>query len=129
MYKRQVTSHDIGNILAYMTLGIDPKWQKSVSYAHAVETYLAWMHTEHPQAMDFGTRPAFKVAAVNCPVDVEVYDGQGNLIGKIVDNTVDPTISSDITAMVLGDSKILYLPCSQAYQLKLAGNGSGTRCV
>lgn len=124
--KGPVTSHDIGNILAYMTLGIDPKWQKSVSYAHAVETYLAWMHTEHPQAMDFGTRPAFKVAAVNCPVDVEVYDGQGNLIGKIVDNTVDPTISSDITAMVLGDSKILYLPCSQAYQLKLAGNGSGT---
>ena len=124
--KGPVTSHDIGDILAYMTLGIDPKWQKSVSYAHAVETYLAWMHTEHPQAMDFGTRPAFKVAAVNCPVDVEVYDEQGNLVGKIVDNTVDPTISSDITAMVLGDSKVLYLPCSQAYQLKLAGNGSGT---
>lgn len=124
--KGPITAHNIGNVMAALTLGIDPKWQKSVSFAHAVETYMSWMNTEDPQAMDFGARAAFKVAAINCPVDVEVYDAQGNLVGKIKDDAVDPDLSGDITAMVLGDSKILYLPSTQAYNLKLTGSGSGT---
>ena len=65
-----------------------------------------------------------KKGRVDCPVDVYIYDMDGNLCGSIVDNVVD-TQYEDIIMRVEGDSKIFYLT-GDDYRIKLEGNDIGT---
>ena len=60
---------------------------------------------------------------VECPVDVFVYDMEGNLCGSIVDNKVDSS-NSDVCMYVEEDRKCVYL-CGDDYKIKLVGNGDG----
>ncbi len=59
-----------------------------------------------------------------CPVDVYVYDMEGNMCGSIIDNVVD-TSYTDICMYVIEDEKYVYL-CGDDYRVKFVGNGEGT---
>jgi len=71
-----------------------PSWLKLnpllIGVAHSSETYL-----EHVRSQTTFTFQANKkVASFKCPVDVEVYNGSGDLVGKVVGNAIDENIEA-----------------------------------
>lgn len=64
------------------------------------------------------------VVNVKCPVDVNVYDADGNLCAVISDNEVDNSYN-DIYVNVVGDQKNIYLT-GDDYYFELTGTDSGT---
>ncbi|MCR5474091.1 MAG: leucine-rich repeat protein [Lachnospiraceae bacterium] len=99
------------------------KINENFSYGHYPETYLASMKVISEEELK---RP--KIAwynIVNCPVDITVYDKDGNNIAKIEDNEVIST-SDEVAASVEGDSKRFIIPPGSDYKVELTGNDSGT---
>ena len=62
--------------------------------------------------------------SVKCPVDVTVYDNDGNICGMVRNNVVD-TLYSDVFINVVGDQKNIYL-IGDDYTFTLSGTDSGT---
>ena len=65
----------------------------------------------------------FWLFSSQCPVDVIVYDGNGNKIGYAGDNTAD--YSGDIYIDVSGDVKNVYIPKDTAGRLELTATDDG----
>lgn len=61
--------------------------------------------------------------SLHCPVDVYVYDADGNICGVIKDNVVDPSYNS-IYMYVEGIGKYFYLT-EDDYTVRFLGNGAG----
>ena len=61
---------------------------------------------------------------IKCPVDIKIYDNDGNLCGVISDNTVDSAYT-DIYMSVVGDKKNIYL-VGDDYTFEMTGTDSGT---
>ena len=97
---------------------------KRMMFGHAPETYLAWMKTIEPN--DLKTNIGGKYARIACPVDVEVYDSKGVLVGRVENNILDESIESDVFISVEGDVKHVYMPQGEAYSLKLIGTDIGS---
>ncbi|MGN0458732.1 MAG: leucine-rich repeat protein [Eubacterium sp.] len=86
--------------------------------------YLAWM-----QSMDSnyvaGAKPCFsngdyRVAKVNCPVDVYVYDNDNKLVASIINEVPqDLEGSSIISSIDENGQKIVYLPCDADYRVEV----------
>ena len=70
------------------------------------------------------TKDYVKKHTVKCPVDVYVYDSNGDLCGAIVDNQVD-TAYNEVFMYVEDDAKYFYLT-GDDYQVKLVGNDTGS---
>lgn len=69
------------------------------------------------------------VSWFNCPIDIEVYDDTGKLIGRTVDNVVDETVTdeqSNVIIRVVDETKYLWTPSDKNYTVKIVGNGEGT---
>lgn len=64
------------------------------------------------------------ISKIGCPVDVYVYDEDGNLCGAIVNN-VRLTEYDRVYMSVIGDEKQVYL-FDDTYTLKLVGTDTGT---
>ena len=62
--------------------------------------------------------------SVKCPVDVKIYDNDGNLCGLVKDNTVDSTYD-DIFVNVVGDQKNIYL-VGDDYSFEMTGTDDGS---
>ena len=60
-----------------------------------------------------------------CPVDVYVYDKNGNEVMAIIDNNVVKA-EDGIHAFVCEDDKIFYLPTDADYDIKIIATGNGT---
>lgn len=65
---------------------------------------------------------------IQCPVDVAVYDENGNVVGKITDNQLDESATS-IMMFPVGDQKIISLDPNDAAQLSIIATDSGTMNV
>ena len=65
----------------------------------------------------------FKKSKVECPVDVYVYDSEGNLAAAIVNNEVDIRYNG-VYCNVIGDTKEVYM-MDDDYTIKLIGNDEG----
>lgn len=61
---------------------------------------------------------------VHCPVDVSVYDNDGNLCAQIVNDQVVAGYD-DVSAYVDNDAKYLLLP-DDDYVIEYSGNDDGT---
>lgn len=70
------------------------------------------------------TEDYVKKVKAECPVDVYIYDMDGNLCGSIINNVVDDS-NAEIAMAVRGDAKIFYLTGND-YSVKLVGNDKGT---
>lgn len=63
--------------------------------------------------------------SVHCPVDLAVYDGDGNLCAQIVDNKVICD-NDDIMVYADNDDKYIMLPDEGDYVVEYIGNDTGT---
>ena len=95
---------------------------------HLVETYMAYLISRSGASFSssYVKGDRIRIASVMCPVDVEVLDGNGSLLGRIVDNQIDPNVDSQVLMCVDGDAKYVYLPSDVNCSLRLIGSGSGT---
>ncbi len=95
---------------------------------HRAETYCAYMMSMSKAEVQ--KKRAASYNAVNCPVDIEVYEKTtGELVGKITNNVIDEAVAAKENAIVMGvdgDSKSFWLPSDEDYEVKLIGNDEGT---
>ena len=61
---------------------------------------------------------------VDCPVDVFIYNSDGDLVGRVVDNKID-TSYDEIYMFVSGEEKHIFL-FDENYSVKIVGYDSGT---
>ncbi len=80
-------------------------------------------------SMDFGEKVNYKwKTVIQCPVNVEVYNARGRLIGYIRDGEV--VYNNEIYLKLDGDVKTIYLPEDKEYYYKLIGTADGImNCV
>lgn len=91
--------------------------------AHAVEVYMSYVLAKDRGASIHAHGVECRIA---CPVDVEIYTSNNQLVGKIVNNIVEDTIPEKIHIDVEDDVKFLYLLDNDDYSLKFTGTDSGT---
>jgi hypothetical protein len=65
------------------------------------------------------------MAGIYCPVDITVYDESNNIIGRIINNIVDESVTSIMVAVV-GDMKYIILPVDSSVTLRLNATDIGT---
>ncbi|MCL2815528.1 MAG: S-layer homology domain-containing protein, partial [Oscillospiraceae bacterium] len=63
---------------------------------------------------------------VRCPVDVELYGANNQLLGKITNNIPDYDPDDGIFMVVEDDVKCIVVPSDMKYTLKLTGTDNGT---
>lgn len=94
-----------------------------ISMQHWPEAYLAWMNT--------GIEPkkacAIKSILVQCPVDVEVYDSDNELVARITDDQVDESIEGHLESYVdEAGAKTIAMPAGGEYRVVLTATDNGT---
>lgn len=106
---------------------------------HWRETYMAWMLLCDESSLTETYIYKTRVAAVKCPVDVEVYDEADNLVARattktysVVDEDSGETYTDTYTVIdwevttlesfVLGDNKYFTLPDDQNYRIEIIRN-------
>ncbi len=67
-----------------------------------------------------------KAYFIHCPVDVYIYDSEGNLVGSVENNVPYCDKNADITISVCGDKKTIYMHSENEYNIVYKGNDSGT---
>lgn len=100
--------------------------QPRFDWAHKSETYYGALMDNISEDYLTKDKNAIK-GIVNCPVDVCILDGNGNVVGNIIDNKVVNQNESSVFMEVDGDSKIFYLPKDDSsFKIELKGNDNGT---
>ena len=97
-----------------------------IGHAHAPETYMEWLNATI--ASDLLTReqliPELR-GIVACPVDVEVFNNTGVLVGKTVNNVPDESLNGEVNIFVNEDIKNIYMPSYGTYTIKMIGTDTG----
>lgn len=91
--------------------------------AHAGETYMAMLDLVSVETLK--APKYYHFCRVNCPVDIVITDSNNNIIGSIIDNTVE-TSTEALAMNVEGDSKSFIIPEEADYMIKLVGNNIGS---
>ena len=66
---------------------------------------------------------------IKCPVEVHVYDQNGKLVGRVIDNNVDHSIKNSLLITIGGennDEKTIHIQDNEAYSIKLIGSDTGS---
>jgi len=95
--------------------------------AHAIELYVAWMKSR-PDTNSFysyeGALWGYSIK-IECPVDIEIIDASGSVVGKIVNNTIVDTASEHISLHVDGDVKHIWVPSNEQYTVRITATEDG----
>ena len=112
-------------------------WQGSDSIAqgHYPEICLAWLKSFDPKYNnfeikkasyeDFFNRGNMRTVRINCPVDVEIYEGN-KLIGKIINDKKVLVTSYDVFGLNGDGEKQAYIPTDGSYTIKITARDKGT---
>lgn len=102
---------------------LTPKtWQN-----HLPSTYMASLLTEEPGGYEMTLKNGIiKIISALCPVDIEVYDSTGELVGKTVDGVPQNYVDSDVHIVSQDGHKFAILPDDQEYTVKVIGDDTGT---
>ena len=96
-----------------------------IQYAHAPETYLAWLQaTSESDLLGRGEAPAV-LARIACPVDIEVYSENNILVGKTVGDVPDESLYGEVSIYVIGDVKYVYMPATGGYTIRIEATAEG----
>lgn len=87
--------------------------------AHDTAVYMAYVLTG--QLSD-----TIRVIKCACPVDVEIYDAAGILVGQVQNNVASDTESEKVYIRVIGDKKYIYVLVDGDYTIKMTGTDDGT---
>lgn len=95
---------------------------------HELKTYLALLCGVPEGEIEYmiePSEPGCRVVKILCPVDVNVYDSAGQLVGC---NQVNESsqIQGVFLAVVNDDEKYIYLPYDDEFSLRLTGTDNGT---
>ena len=96
--------------------------------AHYPELCLAWLMA---QDQNYGGTPqtyvnGYRVIRINCPVDVNVYDSENELVASIINDEPQDLESSIVSSFNADGEKVLYLPADGDYFIAINATGSGT---
>ena len=103
-----------------------PAGNSHEQFAHDVNTYMAFLLAEATNGYKLVGRHTMKLARVACPVDVEIYDENGNLQGKVINNEVSYPEWTTISIMTYEDEKYIFMPSDSDYKVKIVATDSGT---
>ena len=101
---------------------------------HYTETTLAWLKTLDGDFAEANAAVSkmltggekYRVATINCPVNVKVYDSDGNLCGSIINNEVQ-YIENGISVYVNDNGeKCFCLPEDEEFRFEYTGYDDGT---
>lgn len=101
---------------------------------HYTETTMAWMialggtyENEDKAISEILTGgETYRIATINCPVDIKVYDTEGVLVGAIIDDEVQE-VEDGISAFIdENGQKCFCMPNEENYRFSIVGNGEGT---
>lgn len=109
---------------------------EGIGAAHYPELCLAWLQSFDKNytaegASAFGTG-TYRVIHINCPVDINVYGKNGDLVASIVNDTPVALEGSSIVSYINEEGeKLIYLPATEDYTaaLEATDNGSMTYSV
>ena len=107
--------------------------RNSFAEAHYAELCLAWMqamdinYTEKEELAEFGhSNGSYRKWITNCPVDIEVYDESDSLVASIIDNKPQTIAGSSIISSMNEDGeKLVYLPATTTYTIKMIPTDDG----
>lgn len=95
--------------------------------SHMTSTYYALLKCTQSTGTSFSNY-LIRLLSVHCPVDVEVYDGNGELCGYSRGEDVTYPNLSAVRITVVDDEKYIELP-DESYTVKYIGTDSGTMKV
>ncbi len=108
------------NYNPYAQYGLD--WQN-----HLPSTYMASLITEEPHGAAISGKSVFEfIYSFFCPVDIEVYDSKGNLVGMTVNGEAQNVGTSLVYIISEDGHKFVLLPDDQEYTIKVIGDDAGT---
>jgi len=101
---------------------------------HSIWTYLNWIQRNSGatfellvDSMNATQSQAPRLLSFNSPVDVAIYDSQGNVVAEIVNNVEINKENSEVFAFVTEDGvKQFFLPYGNAYTARVTATGTGT---
>ena len=100
------------------------KYSKNLKDApHSLETYLAYLLIS--KKLTISNKTNDKIITIKCPVNIEIYNNEGKLVGRIKKNKVDKKVKGDVSLYIKGDTKYAYLPNNEIYKFKLTGTKKG----
>ncbi len=120
---------DSGNLqILFMLADIgDKKIDSILAQQHYPEVYLSLMMQYDENALTSTNEFTRKTAIISCPVDVNVYNEDNQLVAQVIDDKVIDIDDSDIEVEVMGESdKVFVLPNDQDYRFELSATDEGT---
>lgn len=95
---------------------------------HAVETYMTYIlgHDANQSTSTISRLISALLCRIKCPVDVEVYSSDNQLLGRVVNNVAENIVPDKAYIHVDGDVKYLCLMNDDDYTLKFTGTDTGT---
>ena len=128
------TAEALSNGIIQKLLNSESKFAKKIFKMVSAKNMRNALKAVTEKAEEFANKQIFKLltkpskestkVSIKCPVNVNVYDSNGNLCGVITDNQVDSAYS-DIFMTVVGDQKTIYL-VGDDYTFELIGTDIGT---
>lgn len=100
-----------------------------ISRNHSTTAYMSYLLTKK-----FYTNATVKkhnnnsyMISVRCPVDVEIYDIDNNLLGKVIRNEIDESIANEaVSCKIEDDEKYFFVESDKEIYVKFTGTDSGT---
>jgi uncharacterized protein YkwD len=110
-----------------------PVTKPLMHYSHAPETYISWLNALsdnwiHTYSASQANASFVKKITVACPVDVYIFDEDGEIVGCVVNNTIDETIGNPVNITLSGinsDIKNIILPAHGNFAIRFEGTDSG----
>jgi len=96
-------------------------------YSHAVETYISWLNAL-PTWLSPDDAYNYYEIRIACPVDVYVYDEEGQLVGSVIGGVVNADIVNPVNIRVEGvdnDVKIIRFPVHKTFNIVLEATDEG----
>ena len=101
----------------------------SPHHSHTPEAYLAFLlAVTRPETISFRAR----AVVVRSPVDIDVFDSEGMLVGRVVDGIIDTSFEERIVIWINDenyDGKHFFLPQEGEFTFKMVGTDDGTMSV
>ena len=95
---------------------------------HFPEITLAWCRSLDPNYnnnVTYTDTNTTRMIRINCPVNIEVYDSNNNLVASIIDNVCDNSIQGVPNFINSTDEKVIYLPSDESYKIEIIATDSG----
>ncbi|MFK4568159.1 VWA domain-containing protein [Enterococcus sp. UD-01] len=104
------------------------KQNEGIMQAHYPELCLAWLQSQDSNYTEGGKASFvsgnYRIIRINCPVDVEVYNDENQLVAAIVNNEPQE-LTSLVSSINENGEKLIYLPPDASYSIKVKATDNG----